>query len=128
MAIYIGFVLVVACAAILAIQQLSSASDAAGSYRTLSELGCPERLVFGSLRTQVALAFALPLVVGIAHSLCALGVINGLVSSLGYSDMVGSMGLGVALFALVYGGYLVLTYRMAHGIVRSAVRTTRRAL
>ena len=128
MAIYIGFVLVVACAAILAIQQLSSASDAAGSHRTLSELGCPERLVFGSLRTQVALAFALPLVVGIAHSLCALGVINGLVSSLGYSDMVGSMGLGVALFALVYGGYFVLTYRMAHGIVRSAVRTTRRAL
>ena len=43
MAIYIGFVLVIACAAILAIQQLSNASDSAGSYRTLSELGCSER-------------------------------------------------------------------------------------
>jgi putative ABC transport system permease protein len=128
MAIYIGFVLVIACAAILAIQQLSNASDASGSYRTLSELGCSERLVFGSLRSQVALAFVLPLLVGMAHSLCALGVINELVSALGYSDMIGNMTLGLVLFALVYGGYLALTYRMAHGIVRSAVRTTRRAL
>lgn len=128
MAIYIGFVLVIACAAILAIQQLSNASDSAGSYRTLSELGCSERLIFGSLRAQVAIAFALPLAVGLAHSLCAISVLNELVSAFGYSDALDGMTLGLALFALVYGGYLTLTYRMAHGIVRSAVRTTRRAL
>lgn len=128
MAIYIGFVLVIACAAILAIQQLSNASDSAGSYRTLSELGCSERLIFGSLRARVAIAFALPLAVGLAHSLCAISVLNELVSAFGYSDALDGMTLGLVLFALVYGGYLALTYRMAHGIVRSAVRTTRRAL
>ena len=128
MAIYIGFVLVIACAAILAIQQLSNASDSAGSYRTLSELGCSERLIFGSLRAQVAIAFALPLAVGLAHSLCAISVLNELVSAFGHSDALDGMTLGLVLFALVYGGYLALTYRMAHGIVRSAVRTTRRAL
>lgn len=128
MAIYIGFVLVIACAAILAIQQLSNASDSAGSYRTLSELGCSERLIFGSLRAQVPIAFALPLAVGLAHSLCAISVLNELVSAFGYSDALDGMTLGLVLFALVYGGYLALTYRMAHGIVRSAVRTTRRAL
>lgn len=128
MAIYIGFVLVIACAAILAIQQLSNASDASGSYRTLSELGCSERLIFGSLRAQVAIAFVLPLAVGLSHSLCAISVVNELVSAFGYSDALDGMTLGLALFALVYGGYLALTYRMAHGIVRSAVRTTRRAL
>ena len=128
MAIYIGFVLVIACAAILAIQQLSNASDSAGSYRTLSELGCSERLIFGSLRAQVAIAFALPLAVGLAHSLCAISVLNELVSAFGYSDALDGMTLGLVLFALVYGGDLALTYRMAHGIVRSAVRTTRRAL
>jgi putative ABC transport system permease protein len=128
MAIYIGFVLVIACAAILAIQQLSNASDSAGSYRTLSELGCSERLIFGSLRAQVAIAFVLPLAVGLSHSLCAISVVNELVSAFGYSDALDGMTLGLVLFALVYGGYLALTYRMAHGIVRSAVRTTRRAL
>ena len=128
MAIYIGFVLVIACAAILAIQQLSNASDSAGSYRTLSELGCSERLIFGSLRAQVAIAFVLPLAVGLSHSLCAISVVNKLVSAFGYSNALDGMTLGLVLFALVYGGYLALTYRMAHGIVRSAVRTTRRAL
>lgn len=128
MAIYIGFVLVIACAAILAIQQLSNASDSAGSYRTLSELGCSERLIFGSLRAQVAIAFVLPLAVGLAHSLCAISAVSELVSAFGYSNALGDMTLGLALFALVYGGYLALTYRMARGIVRSAVRTTRRAL
>lgn len=128
MAIYIGFVLVIACAAILAIQQLSNASDSAGSYRTLSELGCSERLIFGSLRAQVAIAFVLPLAVGLAHSLCAISAVSELVSAFGYSNALGDMTLGLVLFALVYGGYLALTYRMAHGIVRSAVRTTRRAL
>ena len=128
MAIYIGFVLVIACAAILAIQQLSNASDASGSYRTLSELGCSERLIFGSLRAQVAIAFVLPLAVGLSHSLCAISVVNELVSAFGYSDALDGMTLGLVLFALVYGGYLALTYRMAHEIVRSAVRTTRRAL
>lgn len=128
MAIYIGFVLVIACAAILAIQQLSNASDASGSYRTLSELGCSERLIFGSLRAQVAIAFVLPLAVGLAHSLCAISAVSELVSAFGYSNALGDMTLGLVLFALVYGGYLALTYRMAHGIVRSAVRTTRRAL
>ncbi|MDD7584989.1 MAG: ABC transporter permease [Coriobacteriaceae bacterium] len=128
MAIYIGFVLVIACAAILAIQQLSNASDAAGSYRTLSELGCSERLIFSSLRAQVAIAFVLPLAVGLAHSLCANRAVGEVVRVFGYGGAIGDMTLGLALFALVYGGYLALTYRMAHGIVRSAVRTARRAL
>jgi putative ABC transport system permease protein len=76
----------------------------------------------------VAIAFVLPLAVGLSHSLCAISVVNELVSAFGYSDALDGMTLGLVLFALVYGGYLALTYRMAHGIVRSAVRTTRRAL
>ena len=43
MAVYIGFVLVVSCAAILAIQQLCATTDAQHSWRLLWELGCPRR-------------------------------------------------------------------------------------
>ena len=39
LAIYIGFVLVIACAAILTIQQLSSVADSGKNCRILSELG-----------------------------------------------------------------------------------------
>ncbi|MDY3969838.1 MAG: ABC transporter permease, partial [Atopobiaceae bacterium] len=128
MAIYIGFVLVIACAAILAIQQLSNASDSAMGYRTLSELGCPEKTIFSSLRTQVIFAFALPLIVGIAHSICATAAVNKLLLMFGQSSIIENVGLGIAIFALVYGGYLALTYRMAHGVVKGAIRSARHAL
>ena len=128
LAIYIGFILVIASAAILAIQQLSAASDAALRYRTLSELGCPEKLICRSLRTQIVFAFLLPLVLGMAHSLCALVQVDKIVALFGYSNMWQSMLLGIGIFAVVYGGYLVLTYRMAYGVLRGAIRSARHAL
>lgn len=128
LAIYIGFVLVVACAAILAIQQLSGVSDSAGRYRTLSELGCSERLIFGSLRSQVVISFVLPLVVGLAHSACALSVIMRYVSIFGIVNMASSSVLCVGIFVLVYGGYLAITYRTAHGVVRGALLSARHEL
>ena len=128
LAIYIGFILVIASAAILAIQQLSAASDAALRYRTLSELGCPEKLIRRSLRTQIVFAFLLPLVLGMAHSFCALVQVDKIVALFGYSNMWQSMLLGIGIFAVVYGGYLVLTYRMAYGVLRGALRTARHAL
>lgn len=128
LAIYIGFVLVVACAAILAIQQLSAASDAVTSYRTLAELGCPEGLVFGSLRAQATVSFVLPLVVGIAHSACALNVVDRSLGQLGLVGAARSSALATAIFVLVYGGYLAITYHTAKGIVRSGLRSARHEL
>lgn len=60
LAIYIGFVLVIACAAILAIQQLSGVSDASRSYRVLSELGCDKRQIAHSMLAQQTVFFMFP--------------------------------------------------------------------
>ena len=86
LAIYIGFVLVIACAAILAIQQLSSASDAAPSYLLLSELGCPTKMAMGSLLAQTLTFFLLPLVVALAHSAVALSQVMTVVSLIGQGN------------------------------------------
>ena len=43
LALYIGFVMLVATAAVLAIQQLSETADSLGRYRRLSDLGCDMR-------------------------------------------------------------------------------------
>lgn len=131
LAVYIGLVLVVACAAILAIQQLSAASDATGNYRVLAELGCPERLVWRSLRTQVAVAFVLPLVVALAHSACALRVVGaaffGYYPGLAGPGLVAGTQWAVMAFVLVYGAYLLLTYRTARGVVAAGLRSARRS-
>ena len=125
LAIYIGFVLVVACAAILAIQQLSGVTDSSRSYRVLAELGCDDRQISRSVLTQQAVFFLFPLAMGIAHSAVALHVIIKLVRLFGGLTIGGMVNLTCAIFLVAYGGYFVVTYAMSHGIVRDAIRVSR---
>lgn len=125
LAIYIGFVLVVACAAILAIQQLSGVADSSRSYRVLAELGCDDRQISRSVLAQQAVFFLFPLAMGIAHSAVALHVIIKLVRLFGGLTIGGMVNLTCAIFLVAYGGYFVVTYAMSHGIVRDAIRVSR---
>ena len=125
LAIYIGFVLVVACAAILAIQQLSGVTDSSRSYRVLAELGCDDRQISRSVLAQQAVFFLFPLAMGIAHSAVALHVIIKLVRLFGGLTIGGMVNLTCAIFLVAYGGYFVVTYAMSHGIVRDAIRVSR---
>lgn len=119
LAIYIGFVLVVACAAILAIQQLTSASDNRKRYQLLDKLGAPRSMINGTLFKQILIAFLFPLALAIAHSLCALQEVVTLVQLFGHLD-IGQTSLVVSgAFLVVYGLYFVLTYSASRGIVRS---------
>ena len=120
--IYIGFVLVIACAAIISIQQLSNVADSAKSVRVLSEVGCDRLAIDHSTLLQQAVLFFFPLGVGLAHSVVALHVIVNLVLLFGGFDIGGTVGVICAVFLIAYGGYFVLTYGMSKGIVRGAVR------
>ena len=122
LAIYIGFVLVIACAAILAIQQLSGVSDASRNYRVLSELGCDKSQIAHSVLAQQTVFFLFPLVVGIAHSLVALKVVIDLVRIFGGLTISGMVGFTCAIFLAAYGGYFLVTYVMSRGIVNDAIR------
>ena len=123
LAIYIGFVLVVACAAILSIQQLSNVADGSRSYRVLAQIGCDERQIRHSVMAQQAVFFLFPLAVGLAHSFVALKVIIELVSIFGNMSIGGTVGLTCAIFLAAYGGYFLVTYLMSTGMVRAAIAT-----
>lgn len=123
LAIYIGFVLVVACAAILSIQQLSNVADGGRSYRVLAQIGCDDRQIRHSVMAQQAVFFLFPLAVGLAHSFVALKVIIELVSTFGDMSIGGTVGLTCAIFLAAYGGYFLVTYLMSAGIVRAAIAT-----
>lgn len=123
LAIYIGFVLVVACAAILSIQQLSNVADGSRSYRVLAQIGCDDRQIRHSVMAQQAVFFLFPLAVGLAHSFVALKVIIDLVSMFGHLSIGGTVGLTCAIFLAAYGGYFLVTYLMSTGIVRAAIAT-----
>lgn len=123
LAIYIGFVLVVACAAILSIQQLSNVADGSRSYRVLVQIGCDDRQIRHSVMAQQAVFFLFPLAVGLAHSFVALKVIIELVSIFGNMSIGGTVGLTCAIFLAAYGGYFLVTYLMSAGMVQAAIAT-----
>lgn len=123
LAIYIGFVLVVACAAILSIQQLSNVADGSRSYRVLAQIGCEDRQIRHSVMAQQAVFFLFPLAVGLAHSFVALKVIIELVSIFGNMSIGGTVGLACAIFLAAYGGYFLVTYLMSAGMVQAAIAT-----
>ena len=120
LALYIGFVLFVSTAAILAIQQLSETADSVGRYQRLFSLGCDKGMVLGSLRTQSVLYFLAPLAVALVHSAYAVHVMNaGLFSAFGIDPMSGIAITG-GLVVVVYGCYLLVTYLASRRVVCDA--------
>ena len=122
LAIYIGFVLVIACAAILAIQQLTDACDNARRYELHEKLGAPRPMVDGALFKQIAVYFAFPLILGIAHTLCAMRVVTDVVRVFGNFDIGATSAVAVASFLLVYGAYFAATYFGARSMTRKRSR------
>lgn len=122
LAIYIGFVLVVACAAILTIQLLSGVSDSGKNCRILSELGTSRREIMRSVLVQQTIFFVFPLLMGVAHSLVALRVVIDVVALFGGMSIGGTVGVTCAIFMLCYGGYFAVTYVMSKGIVQDSIR------
>ena len=126
MAVYIGFVLVMSVAAVLAIQMLSGVADSTGRYRLLTELGCPRGLQDRSLLSQVLFYFLLPLVVAIAHSTVALTKVGEIVALITPFDIIGATAAGAVVFVVVYGGYMVVCWGLSASTVHRAVTEARR--
>ena len=127
LALYIGFVMLVATAAVLAIQQLSETADSLGRYRRLSDLGCDMRQIFGSLRVQTVVYFCAPLILAACHTLCAVLVISGtLFNELGVNP-TSLIGIAAGSIIGVYAVYLIATYLLSKGIVRSSMLRPRTA-
>ena len=120
LALYIGFVFLIATAAILAIQQLSETSDSLARYRVLAEIGCDRRMIFRSLRAQVLVYFLVPLALAVCHTVCAVGVISDAVlAQLGVSVLEPALMTGV-LTGIVYGAYLLVTHFASRSIIRAS--------
>lgn len=118
LAIYIGFVLVIACAAILAIQQLTDAADNVRRYELIAKLGAPQRMIDGALFKLIGIYFLFPLLVGIAHTLCAMQVVIDVVQVFGYLDIGSVSVVTMVAFLVVYGAYFLVTYVTARNMVK----------
>lgn len=111
LAIYLGIVFMIACAAILAIQQLSEATDNVERYNLLKKLGVERRELNRALFIQILSYFLFPLLLAVIHSVVGLTV-----ASREVIEVFGDMNVASTIFAtsvfivLVYGSYFLLTY------------------
>ena len=111
LAIYLGIVFMIACAAILAIQQLSEATDNVERYKLLKKLGVERHELNRALFIQILSYFLLPLLLAVIHSVVGLSVASREVIKV-FGDMnVASTIFATSVFIVViYGLYFLLTY------------------
>ena len=121
LAIYIGLVLLVATAAVLAIQLLSLTIDSLDRYRLLSKLGCDTSMLTRSLFEQVVIYFVAPLALAVCHSACAIAVLSESLSAPLGRDLFPSIVMAACLVVAIYGGYMLITYLTSRASVKQAV-------
>ncbi|WP_251445232.1 FtsX-like permease family protein [Vermiculatibacterium agrestimuris] len=109
MGLYLGLVFLLAAAAVLALQQLSQAADNAARYELLGKLGAPEGMRRKALVSQVALAFLLPLALGVIHTFVGMRAANEIIYSVGHVDSVHASLLTAVFLLVIYGGYFLCT-------------------
>ncbi|MEA4955094.1 MAG: ABC transporter permease [Pseudoflavonifractor sp.] len=118
MGLYLGLTFLLTAAAVLALQQLSQASDNAVRYQILSRLGASKGMRQRALTAQVALAFLLPLVLGIIHAVVGMTAANAVIAEVGHVDSVRSSAITALFLLVIYGGYFVATCLGAMRAVR----------
>lgn len=121
LAIYVGIILLISSAAILAIQVLSEMIDSLPRYKTLYQLGCDVKTVALSLFIQIAVYFGAPLLVALCHSSFVAYILHtGLFKA--FSSSMSYLFLTLGVLTICYGAYFCLTYLAARGMLKSSLK------
>ncbi|WP_331836915.1 ABC transporter permease [Erysipelothrix piscisicarius] len=117
--LYVGMVLLIVSLVILALQQLSEASDNQGRYETLRKIGASHGMINRALLKQTALYFFIPLGVALIHTVVGLIAVerNLNLINLGYTSNVLSVSTVVIVF-MFYLIYFVITYFNSKRIIK----------
>ncbi|MGU8155930.1 FtsX-like permease family protein [Clostridium perfringens] len=120
--IYLGIIFLISSTAVLALQQLSEASDSIDRYKSLRRIGVSQKMINKSIFTQVSIYFGLPLVVALVHSVVAIKVVNGFLTMFNRPDIGGSSLVTALIMVIVYGGYFYATYTGYKSTVKNALK------
>ncbi|QZY55173.1 FtsX-like permease family protein [Crassaminicella profunda] len=118
--IYLGFVFLIASAAVLAIQQLTEGSDSLNRYVSLKKIGATDEMIHKSIFIQVFVHFMLPLGLALVHAVVGLQIMNRLKRSSDFPigvDLVPAIMVVIGII-IIYGGYAYVTYIGYKNIVK----------
>ena len=110
MGLYLGIVFLISSAAVLALQQLSEASDSSDRYKALKKIGATEKMINKTIFTQTVIYFAMPLTLAIVSSIVGISVVNKFIALYGKPNIVPTALMTLGILIVVYGGYFYTTY------------------
>ncbi|MBL3819636.1 MULTISPECIES: ABC transporter permease [Bacillus cereus group] len=111
--LFLGLVFLLATGSIIYFKQLTEASADRDRYVVLHKVGVTKQEMKKAIAKQVSFIFAIPLVIGILHSLFAL---KGLGNILPYEIMIPLL-ISIGVYGAIYIGYYFLTVRSYYKIV-----------
>ena len=119
--IYIGIVFLISSMAVLALQQLSEASDSIDRYKSLKRLRASEKDINKTIFIQTLVYFSLPVILAFIHSVIGIKVANDFVSVYNKPDIMGSSLITAGIFMIVYIIYFYITYSGYKNIVKNKI-------
>lgn len=119
--IYIGIIFLISSMTVLALQQLSEASDSIERYKALRKIGVSKKSIEKSIFHQTLIYFSLPIFLALIHSIVGIKAINNFI------ELYNKPGIGVAsmmtvlIFLMLYIAYFYATYVGYKNIVNSSL-------
>ncbi|RID86358.1 ABC transporter permease [Peribacillus asahii] len=116
--LYLGIVFLISSAAVLALQQLSEASDNIARYTVLKKIGVTRKGINKAIFGQVFIYFMMPLALAIVHSIFGIQVVNKAIMVAGSTSVLVPSLITALIIVIVYGGYFFATYTGYKSIVK----------
>lgn len=117
---YLGIIFLISSMAILAIQQLSEASDSIERYKSIERLGANENMINKTIFIQTLIYFGLPISLAFIHSIVGIKIIYTFIESLYNPDIKYTLISTAIIFVVVYFAYFYTTYIGYKNIVKNS--------
>jgi bacitracin transport system permease protein len=114
---FLGLIFLISTGSILYFKQMTEAEQERKSYTILRQLGFGEREIMGGIIRKQMFVFAIPLAIGLLHSIYAVKA----VSALALSDLTFPTVIAMSVYTLIYFVFAVLTVVYYRRIVRAAL-------
>jgi len=113
--LFLGLIFIISSAAVMALQQLSDASDSLERYKSLKKIGVTDKLINGAILKQCLIYFLLPLGLAVIHSIVGIKAVSGMFHFNYESVLISSL-----ILVIIYGGYFYATYVGVKNIVKGS--------
>ena len=115
--LYFNAIMILSTGMLLTIKQVTTIEQNTLEYRRLSQIGCPDKLIHGSLFAQTAFLYYGPLGLALIHTTCGLAIVRHQLSMTTNTDFTIFMIGALVAFIALYSMYFYITYAISRHMI-----------